>query len=221
MPARFSTIDDIQNMIVQFIGFKLPRTYTQDEKKEFLSHLVSEEIFTETYSTVGIRKEMDFLMFQMHRELEVLSGRMKNMLKTSLGMKSEVSLILTGIIKKSKYGSKVPLEDYAIIGNSQKGKYLIVYPFVKTTDWYLEDFKKRAEMMAEHVKIGRKYPQVKQLLSYSFGIDDQEFIVAYETDDLVLFQELVMELRETQARKYTLRDTPIITAIRTPPNEIV
>ena len=76
-------------------------------------------------------------------------------------------------------------------------------------------------MMMEHVKVGRKYGNIKQLLAYSFGIDDQEFIVAYETDDLIEFQDLVMELRETEARRYTLRDTPIITAIRGKPEEII
>ncbi|MGH2456063.1 MAG: chlorite dismutase family protein, partial [Candidatus Limnocylindria bacterium] len=60
------------------------------------------------------------------------------------------------------------------------------------------------------------YPQVRQLLAYSFGLDDQEFVVAYETDDLVAFQDLVRELRETESRRSTLRDTPIITGIHRP-----
>lgn len=206
---QFKTIDDIENSFVQFVGIKL---HSEEARKELAKNLASEEIFTSVYSTEGLRKEMDILVFQMHKELPHLTERTKK-IKRELGEKISIPLIMTGIIRKSKYGSKVPIEDYAIVGNSKRGKYLVVYPFVKTPEWYLEDFKKRAEMMAEHIKIGRKYPQVKQLLAYSFGIDDQEFIVAYETDDLVAFQDLVMELRETQARKYTLRDTPIITAI--------
>lgn len=67
----------------------------------------------------------------------------------------------------------------------------------------------RQGMMNEHIRIGRKYPEIKQLLFYSFGIQDQEFVV-YETEDIIDFSELVFDLRGSEAIKYTLRDTPII-----------
>ncbi len=219
--TKWKSLNDIENMFVQFIGVKLPKEYSEGEKEEFVNALLREDIFTSTYSTFGIRKEFEILIFQMHRDLESLVKRTKKLLyATALGKKCEPVLILTGIIRKSRYGSAVQLEDYAIIGGSKRGKYLIVYPFTKTSDWYLLGFTDRAEMMREHIKVGRKYDQVKQLLAYSFGIDDQEFIVAYETDDIVVFQDLVMELRETQARRYTLKDTPIVTAIYSPPTEL-
>lgn len=218
---RFKTIDDIEGMFVQFVGMKVPVEYSDAEKREFLSHIVSEEFFTSTYITEGIRKESSILIFHMHRDFSKLAERVRNIMRTSLGKRSEISYIFSGIIRKSRYGSKVPLDDYAIVGNSNRGKYLVVYPFVKTSEWYLTDFKKRAEMMLEHIKVGRKYPCVKQLLAYSFGIDDQEFIVAYETDDLIAFQDLVMELRETEARRYTSKDTPIITAIYSSPDKLL
>ena len=69
----------------------------------------------------------------------------------------------------------------------ERSRYLIVYPFVKSTEWYLLPEEDRRRQMAEHIRIGRQYPQVQQLLAYSFGLDDQEFIVAYETDDLPAF----------------------------------
>ncbi len=75
--------------------------------------------------------------------------------------------------------------------------------------------------MAGHMKVGHQFPQIRQLLAYSFGLDDQEFIVAYETDDLVAFQDLVRQLRETESRRATVRDTPIITAIHRPLADIV
>jgi chlorite dismutase len=75
--------------------------------------------------------------------------------------------------------------------------------------------------MKGHMRIGHRYPQVRQLLAYSFGLDDQEFVVAYETDDLVAFQDLVRELRETESRRSTVRDTPIITAVHRPLGEIL
>ncbi len=97
--------------------------------------------------------------------------------------------------------------------------YLVIYPFVKTTDWYLMSREARQGMMNEHIRIGKQYEDITQLLLYSFGIQDQEFVVVYETDDLVRFSDLVNELRSTEGRRYTLRDTPLHTAIYHPAEE--
>jgi chlorite dismutase len=102
---------------------------------------------------------------------------------------------------------------------SQHKQYLVVYPFVKSADWYLMSRDARQGMMNEHIRIGHQYPQVKQLLLYSFGLQDQEFVVVYEADDLVQFSELVSALRGSEARRFTQRDTPIITAIHHPADE--
>jgi chlorite dismutase len=217
----FRSQEEIDGMFVQFVCIQTPRKYTEDEKKEFISSLISEEFFTITYSTDGIRKDCNILIFHMHKEFDKLAKRVSSIMRTSLGIRSSISNIFSGIIRKSQYSSRIPVEDYAIIGNTKRKKYLVVYPFVKTSEWYLTEFEKRKEMMMEHVRVGNKYKEVKQLLAYSFGIDDQEFIVAYETDDLKVFQDLVMELRGTLARKFTLRDTPIITAIYTEPENLL
>jgi chlorite dismutase len=105
--------------------------------------------------------------------------------------------------------------------SDQRKLHLVIYPFIKTADWYLMSKETRQGMMNEHIRIGKKYPQITQLLLYSTGLQDQEFVVAYETEDLVLFSELVSTLRSTEARKYTLRDTPIYTAIWRPLPEIL
>jgi chlorite dismutase len=102
----------------------------------------------------------------------------------------------------------------------ERSRYLVVYPFVKSVEWYLSPLEERKQAMAGHMRIGHRYPQVRQLLAYSFGLDDQEFVVAYETDDLVAFQDLVRDLRETEARRSTVRDTPIVTGIHRPVDEI-
>ena len=74
-------------------------------------------------------------------------------------------------------------------------------------------------MMEEHFRIGHRYPTVKISTSYSFGLDDQEFVLGFETNDPSEFLDLVMELRESAARPYTLRDTPIFTCIHKPLKE--
>jgi chlorite dismutase len=97
--------------------------------------------------------------------------------------------------------------------------YLVIYPFVKTTDWYLMSREVRQGMMNEHIRIGKQYEDITQLLLYSFGVQDQEFVVVYETDDLQRFSDLVNALRSVEGRRYTLRDTPLHTAIYHPAEE--
>jgi len=97
-----------------------------------------------------------------------------------------------------------------------RSTYLVAYPFSKTAEWYLMSRESRQGMMNEHIRIGKQYEEIKQLLLYSFGLQDQEFVVVYETDDLLRFSDLVNELRDTEARRYTLKDTPVYTAIYHP-----
>jgi chlorite dismutase len=97
--------------------------------------------------------------------------------------------------------------------------YLVMYPFTKTTEWYLLSRDSRQGMMNGHIKIGKQYEDISQLLLYSTGLQDQEFVVVYETADLTRFSELVTELRSTDARAYTLQDTPLHTAVYHPAEE--
>ncbi len=87
--------------------------------------------------------------------------------------------------------------------------FLIAYPFVKTASWYQLDREARGQMMAGHIKVGTQYKDITQLLLYSFGLQDQEFVVVYETEDLRRFMALVNDLRATEARIYTQRDWPL------------
>ena len=98
----------------------------------------------------------------------------------------------------------------------ERRRYLIIYPFAKTADWYLETQEKRQLMMSGHIKIGKQYEDITQLLLYSFGLQDHEFVVVYETEDLTRFSSLVAELRATEARRYTLRDAPLHVGIHQP-----
>jgi chlorite dismutase len=93
-------------------------------------------------------------------------------------------------------------------------KYLFVYPFVKTRAWYTLDPKERWRIMQRHIEVGKEFPEIDLNTSYSFGLDDQEFVVAFDTDDVGAFLDLVQRLRGTEASAYTLRDTPSFTCLR-------
>ena len=94
--------------------------------------------------------------------------------------------------------------------------FLVIYPFVKTTGWYALSRETRQGMMNGHIRVGKEYPDITQLLLYSTGVQDQEFVVVYETADLTRFSDLVTQLRSTEARAYTERDTPLTTALYHP-----
>ena len=128
------------------------------------------------------------------------------------------TVTLWGYTKPSQYTKTRSTQEIDPFSETRK-PYLVIYPFVKTTDWYLMSREARQGMMNEHIRIGKQYEDITQLLLYSFGLQDQEFVVVYETDDLQRFSDLVNELRSTEGRRYTLRDTPLHTAIYHPAEE--
>jgi chlorite dismutase len=136
-----------------------------------------------------------------------------------MGTWLEVRQSFVGVIQPSQYVKKPTPQEQSLF-SGERSRYLIVYPFTKSTDWYLLDKETRQSVMNEHMKVGHSYPQVRQLLAYSFGLDDQDFLVAYETDDLIGFSELVRSLRSTESRRSTIRDTPILTGIHREPREL-
>jgi chlorite dismutase len=105
-------------------------------------------------------------------------------------------------------------------GTPDRARHLIVYPFTKSAAWYLTPRQERQAAMNEHMKVGHRYPTVRQALAYSFGLDDQDFVVSYETDDLGAFGDLVRDLRSTESRRETVSDTPILLGTRRSLHEI-
>jgi chlorite dismutase len=119
---------------------------------------------------------------------------------------------LWGFTKPSMYARGQSAQEIDAL-EGERQPYLVVYPFVKTTNWYLLSRDVRQGMMNEHIRIGHQYPEIKQLLLYSFGLQEQEFVVVYEMAELPKFSDLVNELRGVEGRRYTERDTPTYTAI--------
>ena len=110
--------------------------------------------------------------------------------------------------KSSEYS-----EDERTVPRGFRGKYVFVYPFVKSREWYALPADERWRIMQGHIEVGREYPGVDNHTAYSFGLDDQEFVVAFDTDDVGTFLDLVQRLRTTEASRYTVRDTPSFTCI--------
>ena len=172
------------------------------------------------YSTIGIRSDGDLLLWRMAARLEDVEETAADMLASGIGRWLAPTTSMVGITRPSQYVRRPTTQEQSLF-EGDRSRYLVVYPFVKSVEWYLTPAEERQEVMRGHMRVGHRYPQVRQLLAYSFGLDDQEFIVAYETDDLVAFQDLVRELRETESRRSTVRDTPIITGIHRPVGQVL
>jgi chlorite dismutase len=170
-----------------------------------------------SYSTVGLRPDTDFLLWRIGQGAEDFQAHSQAINKSILGGYLSTPHSFVAMTKRSMYIDKLDpfhtaeSRTHIIPG---KRKYLFVYPFVKTREWYLLPLERRQELMDGHIKIGNEFPTVKLNTTYSFGLDDQEFVVAFETDEPKDFLDLVMKLRETESSKYTLRDTPIFTCVQ-------
>ena len=123
---------------------------------------------------------------------------------------SETPYSYLSMTKESEYS-----EEQRLDVRSSRAAYLFLYPFWKKRDWYRLPAEERGRIMREHIETGRRYPSVSINTTYSFGLDDQEFVVAFETDQPSDFLDLVHELRAGESSSYTLRDTPIFSCIST------
>ena len=184
----------------------------EEAAKEFSSliEVANTKMKVRTYSTLGLRDDAEFLLWMISDSVEKMQILTSKTYSTVLGKYLELSQMYLSASRPSIYSNKV-IPGFAT--DEQPMKYTIVYPFVKSREWYLLPYDDRQKMMDEHIAVGRKFPQIRLNTSYSFGIDDQDFMLAFETNDLMIFQDLIIQLRETQVSKYIVRDTPMIVCI--------
>ena len=173
-----------------------------------------------TYSSVGLERGVDLLFWRMAPTVDALEAAAAGLLRAGLGRWLTVRHSLIGRIGPSQYVKKPTEQEQSLFGG-ERSRYLVVYPFTKGTDWYLLSREARQGIMNEHMRVGHEYPTIRQALAYSFGLDGQDFVVAYETDDLVLFGDLVRALRATESRRSTVSDTPILLGVHRPLGEIL
>ncbi|MEE9249335.1 MAG: chlorite dismutase family protein [Dehalococcoidia bacterium] len=202
----------------------LPGEEKRRGKEQFLAILdeFAGQMMMRTYSTVGTRGDVDFLIWSASDRLEPIQQITTRLLSTGLGHYLDTPHSYLAMTRRSMYTDKHQhqgQEGNRLHVTPVEAKYLFVYPFVKTRDWYSLDKSTRQGMMDAHIETGHRYPSVRINTAYSFGLDDQEFLVAFETDIPSDFLDLVMELRGSDASRYTLRDTPVFTCVSMSPEE--
>jgi chlorite dismutase len=181
-----------------------------EHKREFIAACedFASQRLLRAFSLVGTRGDADMMLLTQATNLDRIHEFHVVLAQSGLMKWMEIPYSFLALTKESEYSDESRLEV-----RPQKGKYLFVYPFVKTREWYLLDADERWRIMQEHIKVGREYPSVDLNTSYSFGLDDQEFVVAFETDEPRDFLDLVQRLRTTESSRYTKRDTPTFTCV--------
>jgi chlorite dismutase len=180
------------------------------DKREFIAACedFAEDHLLRAFSLVGTRGDAEMMLLSQARNLERIHEFHVVLAQSGLMKWCTIPYSFLAMTKPSEYSQESRLEV-----RPAHGKYLFVYPFVKTRAWYALPAQERYRIMQEHIRIGREYPSVDLNTSYSFGLDDQEFVVAFETDEPADFLDLVHRLRTTEASAYTLRDTPTFTCV--------
>jgi chlorite dismutase len=207
---------------------RLPADERASGKREF-QQVVDEfadgnRLLLVSYSTVGIRGDCDFMLWRIAYDLDVLQTMAARLFATGLGKYLTLPYSYFSMTKRSVY-----IDHHVHEGQEGararivpgKWRYLFVYPMVKQRPWYRLPFEERQRVMDEHIQTGHRYPSVRINTTYSFGLDDQEFVVAFESDKPEDFLDLVQELRSSESSAYTERETPIFTCVKRPISEML
>ena len=184
----------------------------EESAKEVENVINNSGIMFRSYSNLGLRDDADFLFWFAAKSVEEIQTIIEKIYKTVFGKYILPSRTYLSCTRPSLYVQEQKAHGF-VTGNEPK-KHVIVYPFTKTREWYLLPKEKRQEIMDEHIEVSKKYPQVVLNTTYSFGIHDEDFMLAFEVDDIRDFQDLIMELRETQVSTYVKNDIPMIVCIK-------
>ncbi len=203
---------------VKFTFFKLDpawrRRDAEDRARDKAEFLAACEDFAvdrslRAYSTVGTRGDVDLLLLSQSPTLDDLHTFHVVLGQSGLAQWAETPYSYLAMTKTSPYSEADARPEICV----SKRKYLFVYPFWKKREWYTLPAEERGRIMKNHIEVGQTYPQITINTAYSFGLDDQEFVVSFEADEPGEFLDLVQELRGTESSSYTLQDTPIFTCV--------
>ena len=184
----------------------------EESAKELENILENAPVKTRTYSTLGLRDDADFLIWCMSESIEDIQETISKIYLTVVGKYIIPSIAYFSSTRPSIYAQTDRIHSF--VGGLEAKKYTVVYPFTKTREWYLLPKEKRQEIMDEHITVSKKYPQIILNTTYSFGIHDEDFMLAFEVDDIRDFQDLIMDLRETQVSTYVKNDIPMIVCVK-------
>ena len=184
----------------------------EESAKEVENILKNSGIKYRTYSNLGLRDDADFLFWFAAKSIEEIQTAIEKLYRTVFGKYIIPSMTYLSCTRPSIYVKEG--KEHGFVTGMEAKKNVIVYPFTKTREWYLLPKEKRQEIMDEHIEVSKKYPQIILNTTYSFGIHDEDFMLAFEVDNIKDFQDLIMDLRETQVSTYVKNDIPMIVCVK-------
>ncbi|MEO7803926.1 MAG: chlorite dismutase family protein [Actinomycetota bacterium] len=201
----------------------LPHEERVLHKKEFAEALADSPVEVHSYSTVGLRADSEIALWQLSDSAESIQQLQARLNGTRLGAWLRTTYSYLATTKKSQYlkGHTHEGQEFDLPAGPVGKSYLFVYPLDKQRRWYSLAYEERRRIMGGHFKVGHRYPDISIHTGYSFGIDDQEFVVAFEGESIGEFLDLVQELRESESSAYTSRDVPIFTCIKMPIEDVL
>lgn len=161
------------------------------------------------YSTIGTRGDVDLVLLSQSPRLEDIHTFHVVLGQSGLAKWCETPYSFLSMTKRSPYSEEKPRTEICV----SERKYLFLYPMVKQRRWYGLPPEERGRIMKSHIEVGRRYPEIAINTTYSYGLDDHEFVVGFEGDDPGEFLDLVNELRPTESSEYTELETPIFTCV--------
>jgi chlorite dismutase len=189
-----------------------PQEERAQDKREFAAACqeFADDHFLRAYSLVGTRGDCDLMVRTVAPSLDPIHEFHVLLNQSGLMRWADIAHSYLALTKPSVYSDEpMPLEPRP----GADSKYLIVYPMWKKREWYRLPAEERMRIMRSHIEVGRRHGTIEINTAYSYGLDDQEFVVSFDADDPGEFLDLVHELRGTESSAYTLSETPIFTCI--------
>ncbi|MGH2766105.1 MAG: hydrogen peroxide-dependent heme synthase, partial [Actinomycetota bacterium] len=165
------------------------------------------------YSSVGFRPDADFMMWLVSSSADDLQTLAASLRRTALGRSLELTHSFLGAVRPPEFN---PQHQPAFLRGEGPGRYLCVYPFVRTPEWYLLPSEERSRLLREHGEMGREFPDVLPNTTSAFGLTDWEWILAFEADELHRIVDCIRRLRDSESRRYVKEEVPFVMGIRKP-----
>ncbi|HSJ51451.1 MAG TPA: hydrogen peroxide-dependent heme synthase [Actinomycetota bacterium] len=163
------------------------------------------------YSTVGFRADTDLMLWLVGPSPDAVQDALVAFRRTEAGRALDPAWAFTGVVKPAEFtADHAP----AFVRGEAPRRYACVYPFVRTPEWYLLPREERAALLRDHGEMGREFPDVLANTTSAFGINDWEWILAFEADELDRIVDCIRRLREAEARRFTKEEVPFVTGIR-------
>lgn len=190
-----------------------------DEVNELLAQEAEKGVVTRgLYDVAGFRADADYMFWWHAPTPEDLQDVYSRFRRTGLGRGSEPVWSAMALHRPAEFNkSHIP----AFLAEEEPRGYVCVYPFVRSLDWYLLDDAERRSMLAEHGKMARDYPDVRSNTVACFALNDYEWMLAFEADELHRIVDLMRHLRGAEARRHTRIEIPFYTGVRKPVGELV